>query len=79
MAGTALLLAVAAGMAAYPAVAAGAAYATPDGAPAPPGLPPGMFSVADSGNHRIQVFHPGGALAFEFGSYGSGPGQFSSI
>ncbi len=36
----------------------------------------GMIVVADSGNHRIQVFHPNGTFAFKFGTQGAGEGQF---
>ena len=32
--------------------------------------------VADSGNHRVQVFDGTGALRFGFGSYGESSGQF---
>ena len=32
--------------------------------------------VADTGNHRIQVFHPDGTFAFKFGAEGSDPGEF---
>ena len=32
--------------------------------------------MADSGNHRIQVFHPNGTLDFGFGSYGGAVMQF---
>ena len=38
--------------------------------------PNGLIAVTDMGNHRIQVFHPNGTLAFKFGSYGSGAGEF---
>ena len=34
--------------------------------------------MADSGNHRIQVFGPDGSFAFKFGSLGAGGGQFES-
>ena len=34
--------------------------------------------VADTGNHRIQVFHVNGTFDFTFGSEGSGNGNFSS-
>jgi len=34
--------------------------------------------VADSSNHRIQVFDQNGNFQFSWGSYGSGNGQFSS-
>ena len=33
--------------------------------------------MADSGNHRIQVFHPDGSFAFEFGARGAGGGQLN--
>ena len=38
----------------------------------------GMILVADTGNHRIQVFHPNGTFAFKFGTYGDGDGEFDS-
>ena len=38
--------------------------------------PGGIIAVADSGNHRVQIFRPNGEFAFEFGRYGSGPGEF---
>ena len=34
---------------------------------------------ADTGNHRIQVFHPNGSLASAFGSLGIGNEQFGSV
>ena len=34
--------------------------------------------VADTGNHRIQVFDRNGTFKFAFGSEGSGEGQFLS-
>ena len=37
-----------------------------------------VVAVADTSNHRIQVFHVNGTHAFSFGSEGSGDGQFSS-
>ena len=37
--------------------------------------PGGIMAVADTGNHRIQVFHPNGTLALQFGSHGQGPGE----
>ena len=36
----------------------------------------GMVYVVDSGNARIQVFTPQGRFVRQFGSYGSGKGQF---
>jgi len=36
----------------------------------------GMVYVSDSGNGRVQVFTPQGRLIRQFGSYGSGKGQF---
>ena len=36
------------------------------------------IAVADTGNHRIQVFHANGTFDFAFGSEGSGEGNFSS-
>ena len=38
----------------------------------------GTVFVADTGNHRIQVFHANGTFIFAFGSEGSGEGNFSS-
>ena len=35
--------------------------------------------VADSSNHRVQVFDYGGRFLNEFGSYGSAPGQFDCL
>ena len=37
-----------------------------------------MF-VADGSNHRVQVFQPDGAFISQFGSFGTGVGQFGSI
>ena len=37
--------------------------------------PGGIMAVADTGNHRVQVFHPNGTLVLQFGSYGRGPGE----
>ena len=37
----------------------------------------GRVHVADTANHRIQVFGPTGIFLFAFGSNGSGDGQFS--
>ena len=39
--------------------------------------PDGRLVVADSGNHRIQVFNADGSFAFSFGTMGSAPGQFN--
>jgi uncharacterized protein (TIGR03663 family) len=39
--------------------------------------PDGSVYVADSGNHRIQVFDAGGNFITAWGSEGTGPGQFS--
>ena len=33
------------------------------------------MAVVDHSNHRIQVFHPNGTFAYQFGSYGQGPGE----
>jgi DNA-binding beta-propeller fold protein YncE len=38
--------------------------------------PDGLVYVADSGNARVQVFTPQGRFVRQFGSYGSGKGQF---
>ncbi len=38
----------------------------------------GIVFVADTGNHRVQAFHPNGTFAFAFGSEGSGEGEFLS-
>ena len=38
----------------------------------------GRIYVADTGNHRVQVFWENGTFFRQFGSYGSGPGRFSS-
>lgn len=39
--------------------------------------PEGRIYVADTGNHRIQVFNPDGSFAFGWGSFGEGDGQFN--
>jgi outer membrane protein assembly factor BamB len=39
--------------------------------------PDGLVYVADAGNHRIQVFAPGGTFVKQLGSFGTGLGQFS--
>jgi sugar lactone lactonase YvrE len=36
----------------------------------------GMVYISDSGNDRVQVFTPQGGFIRQFGSYGSGKGQF---
>jgi sugar lactone lactonase YvrE len=38
----------------------------------------GNILVADTGNARVVVFSPEGALLMSFGAYGTGPGQFRS-
>jgi tripartite motif-containing protein 71 len=38
----------------------------------------GMVYISDSGNDRVQVFTPQGRFIRQFGSYGSGKGQFFS-
>ena len=38
----------------------------------------GEIVVAESGNHRIQVFDRNGKFLFKFGSQGKGNGQFQS-
>ncbi|MEW5958315.1 MAG: flippase activity-associated protein Agl23 [Chloroflexota bacterium] len=39
--------------------------------------PDGQIYVADSGNHRIQVFDSQGNFVMKWGSEGTGPGQFN--
>ena len=39
--------------------------------------PDGLIYVADSGNHRIQVFDQEGKFLLKWGGEGSGPGQFN--
>ncbi|MBI4676746.1 MAG: hypothetical protein HY748_04115 [Elusimicrobia bacterium] len=39
----------------------------------------GNVYAADSGNARIQKFNPAGGFLLAWGSYGSGPGQFSGL
>jgi tripartite motif-containing protein 71 len=41
-------------------------------------LPDGAMAVSDSGNHRIQIFNADGMYVREFGSEGSGEGQFNT-
>ena len=38
----------------------------------------GVIHVADTGNHRVQLFRHDGTFLGQFGSYGSGPGELSS-
>ena len=39
--------------------------------------PDGSVYVADSDNHRVQIFRPNGDFVREFGSIGTGPDEFS--
>ncbi|MCA9971427.1 MAG: TIGR03663 family protein [Anaerolineales bacterium] len=39
--------------------------------------PDGRLYVADSGNHRIQVFNPDGSFATAWGGFGAAPGQLN--
>jgi outer membrane protein assembly factor BamB len=39
----------------------------------------GRVYVADGTNHRVQVFAPDGKFLFQFGSFGTGEGQFGAI
>ena len=41
--------------------------------------PDGRVYVADGSNNRVQVFAPDGEFLFQFGSFGTGEGQFGSI
>ena len=41
--------------------------------------PDGRVYVADGTNHRVQVFRPDGTFLFQFGSFGTGAGQFGSV
>jgi DNA-binding beta-propeller fold protein YncE len=41
--------------------------------------PDGRVYVADGSNHRIQAFSPEGGFLFQFGSFGTGAGQFGFI
>ncbi|MCK4601987.1 MAG: NHL repeat-containing protein, partial [Phycisphaerae bacterium] len=41
--------------------------------------PNGYIYIADTGNHRIQVFDKDGAYQGQFGSYGDGNGKFNSL
>lgn len=39
----------------------------------------GFIVVADSGNNRIQIFHPDGSFLRAFGSWGSGDAEFKGL
>lgn len=39
----------------------------------------GYICVADSGNNRIQIFHPDGSFLRSFGSWGSGDAEFKGL
>ncbi|ETN64922.1 hypothetical protein AND_003323 [Anopheles darlingi] len=39
----------------------------------------GYICVADSGNNRIQIFHPDGSFLRAFGSWGSGDAEFKGL
>ena len=39
----------------------------------------GYIFVADSGNNRIQIFHPDGTFLRAFGCWGSGDGEFKGL
>lgn len=41
--------------------------------------PDNIIAVADSSNHRVQVFDANGAYKFEFGTYGNGDGEFDCL
>ena len=41
--------------------------------------PDGRVYVADGSNFRVQVFKPDGTFLFQFGSYGTGAGQFGEV
>ena len=41
--------------------------------------PDGRVYVADGSNHRVQVFRPDGSFVSQFGSFGTGDGQFGSV
>lgn len=38
-----------------------------------------VIAVADSSNHRVQIFNSNGKFLHEFGSYGSGEGEFDCL
>lgn len=39
----------------------------------------GFICVADSGNNRVQIFHPDGSFLRAFGSWGSGDAEFKGL
>lgn len=39
----------------------------------------GYIFVGDSGNNRIQIFHPDGAFLRAFGCWGAGPAEFKGL
>lgn len=39
----------------------------------------GYIFVADSGNNRIQIFHPDGTFLRAFGCWGIGKGEFKGL
>lgn len=39
----------------------------------------GYILVADSGNNRIQIFHPDSTFLRAFGGWGSGDGEFKGL
>lgn len=39
----------------------------------------GYIVVADSGNNRVQIFHPDGSFLRAFGSWGSGDAEFKGL
>lgn len=41
--------------------------------------PGDIIAVADSSNHRVQVFDSNGKFQKEFGSYGNGEGEFDCL
>lgn len=41
--------------------------------------PDNVIAVADSSNHRVQVFDANGNYRFEFGTYGNGDGEFDCL
>lgn len=39
----------------------------------------GFIIVADSGNNRLQIFHPDGSFLRAFGTWGSGEAEFKGL
>ena len=39
----------------------------------------GYIFVGDSGNNRIQIFHPDGSFLRAFGCWGAGPAEFKGL